>query len=660
MNAFKVDGPASPGEQPGSELTEVLLQVLQQAPAPIMLTDPRGFILRVNSAFERATGYVASELKGQRPNRLKSGLQSDSFYQGMWASLIETGHWQGEVWNRHKNGRTFQECLSIVALRQANGAVSHYLGMYSGLAHPLLARQKMAAHAETDGTTGLLNRCAFVAALERLSEQRGLVHVLALDIDDFTEFNEEFGLHGGDTVLRQVALRCTEVAAASGGNCIVGRVGPDEFALGMVAPTQCGENAQWIKLVADKLTAVVGVPYELEGPRKATISASIGLALFEQGGGTAAEALLHASSARQQSGGADCQALRRYEAQDGERRLSRALQEAIRLDQIQLAYQPKVDLHTGLLSGVEGLARWTLEDGSSVPPAEFIPLAERRGLIGPLGDRVLERAVGQLAQWRTQGLPLPVVAINFSALQFHRNEPARQVADALARHDVPPQLLELELTESLLIGEMDTVMQALKDLRALGIALSIDDFGTGYSSLAYLRRFPIQYLKIDRRFVMDMVTDPGALEVVKMIVSLAHRLGLRCIAEGIETPEQLALLRAIGCDEGQGFLLARPMSAQDLTAALASVLPWHAVFASLKTVESALSDPDQVSGCQPCAYSPPSTPFPTANPHSDSRLERSAMQKSAETGRHGLPTPVAFAALAAAPPRPEGGVCRIV
>lgn len=657
MNAFKADESANLREQPSTDVTDVLAQALQLAPAPIVLTDPRGFILRVNSAFERATGYAASELKGHRPSKLKSGLQGDSFYRAMWADLVEFGNWQGEIWNRHKNGQTFQECLSIVALRRADGAVSHYLGMYSGLASPLEARQQMSAHGETDGTTGLLNRCAFVAALQRLCDQRGLVHVLALDIDDFTEFNEEFGLHGGDAILRQMALRCTEVAAASGGSCIVGRVGPDEFALGLAAPTQCGANSEWIKLVANKLTAVVGDPFELEGPRKATITASIGLALLEQGGGTAAEALLHASSARQQSSGTGGQELRRYEAQDAERKLTRALQEAIRRDQIQLAYQPKVDLNTGQLAGVEGLARWALADGTNVPPAEFIPLAERRGLIGLLGDRVLESALRQLAQWRAQNLPLPVVAINFSALQFHRSDTARQVANTLMRHDVPPHLLELELTESLLIGEMEAVMQSLKDLRALGIALSIDDFGTGYSSLAYLRRFPIQYLKIDRKFVTDMVTDDGALEVVKMIVSLAHRLGLRCIAEGIETPEQLAQLRAMGCDEGQGFLLARPLSAEDLAVVLGGALPWQPLFDPMASSAATSSDPDQIRRAQSCAYWPDPARWSADHQESVSRLERTAMPEPAETARHDLHMQVAHAALAAVPPQPEGGVC---
>ncbi|HSV51967.1 MAG TPA: EAL domain-containing protein [Burkholderiaceae bacterium] len=656
MDISEINGSATAQKRPGHDIGSVLQQALQQAPAPIVLTDNHGVIVRVNAAFERATGYAASELRGQRPSMLKSGLQGDGFYRSMWAELAQLGHWQGEIWNRHKDGRTFQECLSIVALRHLDGTVSHYLGMYSGLASPMQARKKMVEHGETDSTTGLLNRCAFVCALQRLCDQRGLVHVLALDIDGFTDFNEQFGLVGGDAVLRQMALRCTQVGAASGGSCIVGRVGPDEFALGLVGPSRQEADKDWIQQVAAQLSAAVALPCELDGARKAAVTASIGLASLALGQGTAAEALLHASSARQQGDGCS-PALQRYETHDGQRRLAHALHEAIRLDQIDVAYQPKVELSSGRLAGVEALARWTLADGSSVPPSEFIPLAERRGLVGLLGDRVLERAVGQLARWRSQGLDLPAVAINFSALQFHRDNPARQVAQSLARHAVPAHLLELELTESLLIGEMDTVMQSLKDLRALGIALSIDDFGTGYSSLAYLRRFPIQYLKIDRQFVADMADDPGAYEVVKMIVTLAHRLGLRCIAEGIETLEQLVQLRAMGCDEGQGFLLARPMNAEALAQLLAGTLPWQALLADVTANSPACSDADQYACGQSCAYWEHPAAIGAGINTENSRLENIAVSNRAELVHAPWTVPPAHATSPVATSRAEGGMC---
>jgi EAL domain-containing protein (putative c-di-GMP-specific phosphodiesterase class I) len=249
-----------------------------------------------------------------------------------------------------------------------------------------------------------------------------------------------------------------------------------------------------------------------------------------------------------------------YEAQHDERRLIEALREAIAADRIEIALQPKVHLASGRPAGLEALARWTLEDGTVVPPSVFITLAERHGLVCALGERVLERSLVLLAQWRDQGLPLVPVAVNFAAPQFHRLDTAQHVAQALARHGLPASLLELELTESLLLSDADAALQTLRSLRELGVRLAIDDFGTGYSSLTYLRRFPVQRLKIDRSFVSAMGQEQGASDIVQMLVQLAHRLCLVCVAEGIETEAQLLQLRALGCDEGQGYLLARPMS----------------------------------------------------------------------------------------------------
>jgi diguanylate cyclase (GGDEF)-like protein/PAS domain S-box-containing protein len=562
----------------GLELIDILIDAMQRAPAPLVLTSPQGMIRRVNAAFERSTGFAAHELCGRSPNLLKSGLQGDGFYQDMWADLRTQGYWQGEVWNRRKDGSIFQECLSIVALRDGEGRPLHYLGMYSGMASIAAGRRRHALRGETDATTGLPNRFAFLAETERLCEQQPEVHVLVLDIDDFTELNEQYGLDGGDAVLRQAALRCTQIGARCGCGHVVGRVGPDEFAIGLAVPpaiTRESDVRDWLDEVSAQLGSAMQHPFEIDGGRKLQLSATIGLAAVPTGQGRAAEALLHASSARRHAGNG---CARRYEAQDAQRQLTHALREAIRLDRIDLAYQPKVDLRTGALAGLEALARWTREDGTSVPPAEFIPLAEKRGLIGLLGDRVLERAAQQLAQWQAVPGELPRVAINFSALQFHRADAARQVAQILGRHGVAPDRLELELTESLLIGEMDSVMSTLRDLRALGVHISIDDFGTGYSSLAYLRRFPIQCLKIDRQFVEAMTEDAGAHEIVRLIIALAHRLGLRCVAEGVETPDQLRQLQALGCDEGQGYLLSRPLAPEAAGALLAGRHPWAALF----------------------------------------------------------------------------------
>jgi len=270
--------------------------------------------------------------------------------------------------------------------------------------------------------------------------------------------------------------------------------------------------------------------------------------------------------------------VRRYEAHDGLRQLTRALREALHEDRIQIALQPKVDLRTGALLGVEALARWTLENGQEVPPAEFIALAERQGLIAELGDSVLDQALRWAAAMSRQGPAVPV-AVNFSAPQFHRRDLAARVQHALLTHGLAPDLLELELTESILLGDVDSALATLASLREMGLALSIDDFGTGYSSLSYLCRFPVTRVKLDRSFIHQMVSDGRTLALVRSVIELAHQLGLVCVAEGIETEDQLALLRELGCDEGQGYLFARPLPADAASDMLLTRWPWTALFA---------------------------------------------------------------------------------
>ncbi len=436
-------------------------------------------------------------------------------------------------------------------------------------------RPAAAGAVDSDPLTGLPERRAFVTGAGLLHGQRGTATLLALDIDHFTDFNEQHGLAAGDALLREVALRCAHVARGAGGRWLLGRVGADEFALALLPPA--GQDADWLQPLLHALQAALGAPYRLPSGMVAAPSFAIGQADLRPG--RAAEALLHAGAARRHAAPGDGR-IQHYEDRRDERRLEQALRRAIDTDAIGLAFQPQVALDDGRLVGVEALARWTLPDGRVVPPSIFIALAERRGLVTALGERVLERALGTLARWRAAGLPLPVMAVNVSAPQFQQADAAARIAAALARHAVPAALLELELTESILLGQAQTALQTLHALRGLGVRLSIDDFGTGYSSLAYLRRFPIDRLKIDRSFVAEMAHDDSAREIVRLIVHLAQQLGLRSLAEGIETTEQLALLRTMGCDEGQGYLLGRPVTA-DALAGLLGAPPWAAQLAAI-------------------------------------------------------------------------------
>ena len=426
---------------------------------------------------------------------------------------------------------------------------------------------------DLDPVTGLPGRRAFLRAANQLRNGHGTLAMVVLDIDRFTELNEQHGLRVGDHVLRQVALRCLRAVTAYGGQGVLGRVGPDEFALAWTSddPTHVPE-AEQIQGAVDTVRRAACGSYEAGTARTLMIDVSVGVSLLADPAQEAGDALLHASAARQ-SAQLPCGVVH-YAQLDEHRRMVRALREDILADRIRVAWQPKVDLATGRLVGLEALARWNGPDGQPVPPSVFIPMAERNGLIADLGTRVMERVLRELAAWRTEGLRLVPVAINVSAPQFQKPDMATRLQNALLRHHLPPSLIELELTESVLMNDFAGTLNTLHALRAVGVGLSIDDFGTGYSSLAYLRCFPVQCLKLDRSFVSDLAHDVRTREIVDTVIALAHKFDVQCIAEGVETPEQAQLLRQMGCDQAQGYLFDRPLNALEVRARLASGHRW--------------------------------------------------------------------------------------
>ncbi len=549
---------------PASPSQDLLRDAFRFALTPMVITDTDGFICFVNAAFEQATGHSASELVGNRPNLMRSDLQSPDFYRLMWEQLHREGRWQGEIWNRTKSGQVFREWLSICALPDATGKTTHYLGTYSGLSSPQLALSQGEDVGGIDGVTGALNRRAFLTATDRLHLAHSTVAMIALDICHFTELNEHFGLRVGDTILRQVAMRCLQHITAFGGHSVLGRVGSDEFALAWVPdPAHALSVSDQILRAAETVRQAVCGLYEIDAARTLSVSASIGVSLMTSEEHQAADALLHAAAARQ-TAAQRAGEVGHYDQLESQRRLVRALREDLLAGRIEVAYQPKVDLLSGKLTGLEALARWTGPDGTPVPASVFIGLAERNGLIADLGDRVLESVLRQLADWRSQNLSVVPVAVNFSAPQFQRSDTAERLQSALERHAIPPEWIEIELTESILLNDFETAIQTLHRLRDVGVRLSIDDFGTGYSSLAYLRRFRVDALKLDRSFVTDVETDTRTREIIETVIALAHKFDMSCVAEGIETVGQHQTLLQMGCDHGQGYLFARPLSAHDL------------------------------------------------------------------------------------------------
>jgi len=490
-------------------------------------------------------GVGASAWLGQQAvQRHEDGLQAGLFVSPVfWFALACTGLTCLFINQTHRKQRQLQ---------QRNRELRRSQAQLERLAH-------------YDTITGLPNRVLFQQQLaEAVLKGDGLA-VLLLDIDGFKQVNDSLGHAMGDLLLQQATARFLQELDTSDRVC---RLGGDEFVF-MLRGTQGQISHQLAHLLR-----CLQRPFDLNG-NAALVTGSIGLAWCPQHGADVGSLLRHADTAMYAAKESGRNAWRPYHADmtarlqqrlDLERNLRRALQ----ANEFELWYQPKVDLFSGCLEGVEALLRWRDPTHGLVSPADFIPLAERTGLIIPWGERVLELACAQMAAWRSQDRVPGPMAINVAALQIERSDYVSSLAQALERHDLPPNLLEVEITESLLMESQQQACAVLAQLQAMGVTTAVDDFGTGYSSLAYLRALPIDHLKIDRAFIKDLPHDDDAVAVARAIIDLGHALGFRITAEGIETQEQYDFLRNAGCDQGQGYLLARPMPAADLARWLAA------------------------------------------------------------------------------------------
>ncbi|MBA3058393.1 EAL domain-containing protein [Rhodoferax sp.] len=530
------------------------------------ITDAQGVILRVNQAFSAITGYSALEAVGQSPRLLSSGRHDAAFYAAMWGSIARSGAWQGEIWNRRKNGEVFPEWLSISAVKDPGGQVTHYVATFSDISAHKAAQDQIKSLAFFDTLTGLPNRRLL---LDRLVQAmvNGARHgrqgaLLYIDLDDFKTLNNSYGHDVGDAVLQQVAQR---LSACMREGDTVARPGADSFAVLLEAlSSNAVEAATQAESVGEKIRLALSQPYDLDG-RLHRSTASIGVTLLDdrQQEGVD-EPLKRAELAMYQAKTAGRNTLRFFDPQMQTAVLALAaleadLREALRSDQFLLYYQAQVNGQGGV-SGGEALVRWQHPLRGLVPPSEFIALAEQTSLILPLGQWVLETACAQLAAWASRPERAQLtVAVNVSALQFHQGDFVAQVMAALERSGANPQRLKLELTESLLVHDVEGIIAKMSALQAQGVGFSLDDFGTGYSSLSYLKRLPLNQLKIDQGFVRDILHDANDAAIAKMVVALADTLGLAVIAEGVETAAQRDFLAAQGCHAYQGYLFSRPL-----------------------------------------------------------------------------------------------------
>ena len=530
------------------------------------ITDPQGVMLRVNRAFCAITGYSAAEAVGQNPRLLSSGRHDIAFYAAMWDSLVHEGAWQGEIWNRRKNGEVFPEWLTISAVKDPAGQATHYVATFTDLSTRKSAEDQIKNLAFYDTLTGLPNRRLLLDRLKQAlasgARHRRQGALMYIDLDDFKTLNNTYGHEVGDQLLQEVAQRLNHCLRAGD---TVARPGGDSFVVLLEAlSTNLVEAASEAENTGEKIRLALSQPYQIAHHAHRS-TASIGVTLFDdrQQEGID-EPLKRAELAMYQAKTAGRNTLRFFDPQMQTAVMAMAaleadLREAVRSNQFLLYYQAQVSGERQV-TGVEALVRWQHPVRGLVPPAEFIPLAEQTGLILPLGQWVLETACAQLAAWASQPERAQLtVAVNVSALQFHQGDFVAQVLAALARTGADPQRLKLELTESLLVHDAEDVIAKMITLKEQGVGFSLDDFGTGYSSLSYLKRLPLNQLKIDQGFVRDILHDANDAAIAKMVVALADTLGLSVIAEGVETEAQRDFLAAQGCHAYQGHLYSRAL-----------------------------------------------------------------------------------------------------
>ena len=547
------------------EIEQRIASIAFESQEGILITDADNIIIRINQAFTTITGYSAKEVIGQSPRLLRSELQDDEFYRKMWRKLLHSGSWQGEIWNRNKNGENNPQWLTITAVKDEHEQTTHYVATLVDITEYKIAEEKIKHLAFYDPLTGLANRRKL---LERLNHSIAMcdrenlqLAVLMMDLDRFKAVNDTLGHLAGDELLKQVGERISVRLRATD---MVARLGGDEFVVLLEDITNQDDAAR----VATEIVADLTAPFQLTQSNDVRIGASIGITLYPQHGLTPELLMDNADIALYQAkdNGRGCfayfsesltQAAR--ERLDLEARLRRGIEQG----ELRVFYQAQVDIGSSKIIGAEALVRWQDADNGLIPPYKFIPIAEETGLILSIGEWVLREVCRQGKEWLDAGFAPIRLAVNVSPSQFKRCDMVKLVKTVLAETHYPAEQLELELTESGLMEHQEAVIDILNELRVLGIHLAIDDFGTGYSSLAYLKRFPLDVLKIDKSFIEDIPHHSDDMAIASAIISMGQTLGFKVLAEGVETPAQLDFLQLKGCDIYQGFIKSKPIPANE-------------------------------------------------------------------------------------------------
>ena len=530
----------------------------------VLVTNRANEIIDVNRAFTLITGFELDEVRGKNPGVLSSGRHGPDFYHEMWQSLEHDGHWRGEIWDRRKNGEVYPKLITINVLYGEDGEIMHYVAVFSDISEIRATREELERLAHYDPLTGLPNRALFMDRLEQIIRQCTRNHALAalifLDLDHFKNVNDTLGHRAGDELLLQVSRRLMRSVRTSD---TVARLGGDEFTIVLPRLTGSADAA----IVARKVISAFKEPIHLSG-QDIFVSASAGITICPTDGDDVDTLLMNADTAMYHAKSAGRDTFKFF-SEDMNRdslerlRLDTDLRRGLEQDDLFLHFQPRVDLKTGAVVGAEALVRWEHPKRGMISPGVFIPLAEESGLIVPLGYRVLEMACEQARAWRDSGLGDLRMAVNLSPRQFRERDLVGRLATIVTKTGWERELLEVEITEGALMEDTAAAARTLLRLKRMGLEVSVDDFGTGYSSLRYLKKFPLDILKIDQSFVRDLPDDQDDAAITSAIVSLARTLKLAVIAEGVETVEQLRFLSGLGCDQMQGYLVSKPVSGEE-------------------------------------------------------------------------------------------------
>ncbi|MBT8764456.1 EAL domain-containing protein [Desulfohalobiaceae bacterium Ax17] len=547
-------------------------KVFESKSEGIVITDAEGTILHVNEAFCQITGYSRDEVIGKNPRIMKSDRHDEEFYKQMWQDILTKGFWQGEVWDRRKDGEIYPKWLSISAVKDDQGNLTHFVAIFSDLTAIKQTEEKLELLAHYDFLTGLPNRLLFndrlrqtILRARRNQSRFGLIY---LDLDGFKLINDSLGHIIGDQMLKVVGQRLKKIIRETD---TIARLGGDEFGL-IITDI---EEPSILASIAQKIKETISEPFRIRG-YELFITVSIGITIYPDDGRDEVTLMQNADSAMYQAKSEGKNNYNFFSAKlhkKVQRRLSiqNELQHALKKKQFLLFYQPKVQMKTRKIVGAEALIRWQHPIQGLVPPDEFIPVAEETGLIYEIGQWVINDVCSTLKRWQARGQNDFHVAVNLSAQQFWFGDITREVHEAVKREGISPKFLELELTESMIMRDVKKSVQILNQLKAIGFKIAVDDFGTGYSSLAYLKRFPLDLLKIDRSFIEEFTSSEDAQVIVKTIIFLGHSLGLKVIAEGVETEEQLRMLEEFGCDQVQGYLFSPPIPAEQFEAKFLSM-----------------------------------------------------------------------------------------